>query len=345
MSPTAAPVPPEGGMPAWQWRRAVADSNLLEAAADTRGVALTRLDEATVVLTEGDRRLLFTGLQGPGCSVGARALCDDKLRTRRLLAAAGLPTPLARGFAARDVDAGWRFADVLIAPVAIKPLALEHGFGVHTRLVDEAAFRAAWQDTKRWKRRRHPGTVVVEEHVEGEDLRCFVVGGAMVAAVQRRSPRVHGDGQRTVAELIAADNRARADHPLLAAHPIPTDLARLEQLTDAGLSLDTVPADGATVVLSAATTLAAGADLVDVTEVCHPGFARRAVRALEAIPGLTYGAVDILTASFTDPPSDTPHVVAEVEFAPVPFAEHPNIGQPRDLSGAILDAELAQPAG
>ena len=252
-------------------REAERASELIEQAALARGCDVERLDGTVVVISRGDRRLLFSGMQGPGCSVAARRLSDHKMRGRALLARAGLPTPLARDFPAREVEAAWRFAAVLIAPVVVKPLSQDDGRGVTKAVTDREAFLAAWEEASRWQRRRHPRRVIVEEQVEGTDLRCFVVGDRLVALIERRP---------------AAEER------------------------------------------------------LDVTEVAHPGYAEVAVAAVAAIPGLRYGAVDLIATSVTEAPAQGNHVVAEVEFAPGPHTHVPTVGEPRDVAGAILDLEL-----
>lgn len=62
--------------------------------------------------------------------------------------------------------------------------------------VEEAFARARKVD--RW--------VLIERLILGEDHRVLVAGGRFVAAVQRLPAAVLGDGQHTVAELLAQAN-------------------------------------------------------------------------------------------------------------------------------------------
>ncbi len=287
-------------------RRAERGSSLIERAALDRDCRVDRLDGTVVVVSRGSQRLLFSGMLGPGCSVAARRLCDHKMRGRELLARAGLPTPLARDFPATDRDAAWRFAAVLLAPVVVKPLSQDDGRGVSTGVTDHDAFVAAWQEASRWQRRRHPRRVIVEEQVEGADLRCFVVGDRMVAMVERR-PRAARQPRLDADEATAADARDVSDATAAVARDAAEPIAE---------------------------------EHIDVTGDAHPGFAEVAVRALAAIPGLRYGAVDLIASSVTEAPAQGNHVVAEVEFAPGPMDHVPSAAEPRDVAGAILDLEL-----
>ncbi len=335
-------------------RKVRADSALIEHAARTRDCAVQRIGVDTVLVRLGGQWVAFQDMNGPTSSAAAKDVCDDKMATRRLLAAAGLPTPTSRAFPLDGLEEAWAFASGLDGPVVLKPASMAKGRGVSTGLTDREAFVAAWQAATALYDPPGEGTTLVEDHVRapsvlveeevpGGDVRFFVVGERVVSAIERRPASVRGDGRRSVADLIEATNAERVANPVAVAAPIPLEASALDGLAASGRDLADVPEAGEVVVLAGSSRVAAGAASVAVTEAVHPGLAEVAVAALAAVPGLSYGGVDVLASAVGEAPAPGNHVVAEVEFAPGPTAHFPSEGEPRDVAGAILDLYLTHP--
>lgn len=122
-------------------------------------------------------------------SLGAQRLCGDKALMSSALARAGVPTP--RTFLAFTPESARQAMDGLGYPVVIKPVVGSWARMV-SRLNDRDAADAvlgAREDS------RHSQLKVyyLQEHVEkpGRDIRAFVVGEEVIAAVYRMA----GDGQ------------------------------------------------------------------------------------------------------------------------------------------------------
>src|SRR3546814_9965749 len=92
--------------------------------------------------------------------------------------------------------------------VVVKPARGEQGAGVAVDLSTPADVEAAIE-----RARRVCDRVLIEELVEGEDLRLIVIGFELVAAAVRRPACVVGDGDSTVAELIDTLSRRRSAAP------------------------------------------------------------------------------------------------------------------------------------
>lgn len=111
-----------------------------------------------------------------GSGVAASALCMDKVRTKRLLAQAGIPT-------ADDVVLGpgeWRDAVLPFEPpVVVKPA--EEGSSVGCTIVDEASdYGAALMTAGRW------GRVLVERFHPGPEVTVAVLDGVALPPVEIR---------------------------------------------------------------------------------------------------------------------------------------------------------------
>lgn len=111
-----------------------------------------------------------------GSGVAASALCMDKVRTKRLLAQAGIPVP-------EDVvlsPGEWQDAQLPFAPpVVVKPA--EEGSSVGCSIVDEAGdYGAALVEAGRW------GRVLVERYHPGPEVTVAVLDGVALPPVEIR---------------------------------------------------------------------------------------------------------------------------------------------------------------
>jgi len=207
-------------------------------------------------------------------SAVALSRCDDKRLTRRILKRAGLKLPdqiLA--------DGGEEIEQFLKAHnrVVVKPARGEMGRGVAVDLrtaeeVADAVVRA----------REQCDEVVLEEFVEGQDLRIVVIDGSVVAAAVRRPPLVRGDGVHTVIELIDKQSRRRAA-ATDGESRIPLDEETERTVQSAGTQMLDVPERGESLLVRKTANLHAGGTIHDVTGQLHPVLAEAAVRGAEAL--------------------------------------------------------------
>ena len=225
-------------------------------------------------LTHGGRSIRCRESLSDLTSAVAMSICDDKSVTRRIVERAGVRVP-------RQIEAGDR--DALAAFLAdhkilvVKPARGEQGRGVAVGLTTmeavEEAIAAAATVCER---------VIVEECVEGEDLRLIVIDHRLVAAAIRRPARVMGNGRATLRELIEHQSRRRAA-ATGGESRIPLDTETERCAREAGFSLDDVPAEGREVTVRKAANLHTGGTIHDVTEEVHPRLVEAAVRAAKAI--------------------------------------------------------------
>lgn len=165
-----------------------------------RRIPVERLDgEARIRLGWGTRQEGFSaGITSRTSHLGV-LIAADKHRTKAVLEGVGIPVPRGRVVTTAD-EAAEAFTQ-LRSPVVVKPRDGNHGRGVSTGIHDADAARTAFAEAAEISAR-----VVIEEQVAGTDHRLLVVGGRLVAAAERRPPVVTGDGDRTVAQLVAELN-------------------------------------------------------------------------------------------------------------------------------------------
>ncbi len=204
----------------------------------------------------------------------AMSRCDDKAVTRRLMADAGLSVP--RQQAAGDAEANAAFLENC-GSLVVKPARGEQGRGISVDItsVDElaAAITAARQvDTD----------VLLEEFVAGQDLRVIVIDYRVVAAAVRRPPRVRGNGQHTVRQLIERQSRRR-QAATGGESRIPIDAETERCLAREGLTLDDVPEEGRAVEVRRTANLHTGGTIHDVTDELSLTLVQAAVQAARAL--------------------------------------------------------------
>jgi GNAT-family acetyltransferase (TIGR03103 family) len=243
-----------------------------------RGIGVTVLDAdgGYFRLTQGGQSVVCRESLSALTSSIAMSWCDDKALTRRILTGAGLRMPAQIEIGGEgDPDLGAFLAEH--GRIVVKPARGEQGQGVavdlRTREDAEAAIAAAREECER---------VLVEEFVEGHDLRIVVIGGEVVAAAVRRPAEIVGNGADCARVLIEKQSRRRAA-ATGGESRIPMDAETERGLRAAGYGYADVPAQGERIVLRKAANLHTGGTIHDVTAELHPELARAAVDAAAAL--------------------------------------------------------------
>ena len=302
------------------YARIIAD----EAARRGIGVEVIDAEGGFLRLRHGGRSVVTRESLSEMTSGVAVALCDDKRVTRRVLGAAGLPIPAGTELAgAHDADRG--LAEAFLEQhgrVVVKPARGEQGAGITCNVADAAALHEAIDLAA-----TVAPDVVLEEHVDGDDLRILVIDGRVVAAAVRRPPEVVGTGEHSIEELIRRLSRRRAAQTDGEAE-IPLDEVTADVVADAGHDLDDVLPAGERLRVRDTANLHTGGTLHDVTEDLHPDLVGIGVRVASTLDIPVVG-VDLLVDDAADP---TTAVVVEANERPG-LANH----EPHPTAAAFLD--------
>ena len=296
------------------YARIVADEAL------RRGIEVEVLDPrwGELRLTSGARSIVTRESLSELTTAVAMSRCDDKRVTRRILADAGLRVPgaaVATG-SDRDAEALDRFGDVVV-----KPARGEQGAGITVGVDGPEALAAAVA-----RARRHCHDVLIEERVEGHDLRIVVIDHRVVAAALRRPAAIVGDGRRSVTELIEVQSRRRAA-ATGGESTITVDDSTHDLLGDRGMDLESVPAAGERIEVSRTANLHTGGTIHDVTDRLHPTLADAAVVASRAID-IPVTGLDLLVTAVDGP-----------EYVMIEANERPGLAnhEPRPTAAAFVD--------
>jgi GNAT-family acetyltransferase (TIGR03103 family) len=204
----------------------------------------------------------------------AMSRCDNKKVSIKMLRDAGLSTPVSQLAASDDANATFLERH---GTIVVKPVRGEQGNGVSVGIetVDEmaAAIDSASQVCSE---------VLLENFVEGQDLRVIVIDGKVVAAAIRRPAEIVGNGSDTIEDLIAKQSRRRAA-ATDGESRIPLDSETLRRIRRGGFELDSVPDEGVVVRVRDTANLHTGGTMHDVTEDLHPDLAAAAERAARVL--------------------------------------------------------------
>jgi len=258
-----------------------------------RGIATDVIDAEGGLfrLTWGGRSIRCRESLSELTSAVALSICDDKRMTRRIVEQAGVRVPEQI-----DADDPAAIADALArhGALVVKPARGEQGKGVAVGLTTEAEVAAAIAAA-----RRLCPEVLVEEQVQGEDLRLVVIDFKLVAAALRRPPRVVGDSQSTLRALIEHQSRRRAA-ATGGESTIPIDAETERCLAAAGYGLDDVAPEGEEIMVRKAANLHLGGTIHDVTAEVHPALVKAAVAAARAID-ISVTGIDLMVRSPREP--------------------------------------------
>ena len=285
-----------------------------------RGIHVDVLDPGTghLRLTLATRTVTTRESLSELTSQAAFDRCNDKLATRAVLAAAGVPLPRGRAATFDDDDRAF-LAEC--GSIVVKPAVGEGGaavsVGVATPEELDLTIEAA---------RAVCPSVVLEATSPGDDLRVVVIADEVVAAAVRRPPTVVGDGRATIATLISELAERRAAETDGAAR-IPLDATTSAVVEAAGHSLDTVLPEGEELRVRRTANVHTGGTIDDVTDELHPALAAIALDVARALEIPVVG-VDLMVPDVSGPVG----VVIEANEQPG-LANH----EPRPTAQRFLD--------
>jgi GNAT-family acetyltransferase (TIGR03103 family) len=280
------------------YARIIADEAIRRGAS----VRVIDADWGEMELSHGGRTIVTRESLSELTNAVAMSRCDDKRATRRVLARAGLQ--VARGWEADGGEGDRAFLEE-VGEVVVKPARGEQGQGISVGVTETEALARAVEHA-----RTYCPDVLIEECVDGEDLRVVVIDHDVVAAAVRRPPAVTGTGRHTIAELIDKQSRRRATATSGEA-TIPIDDHTAAVVAAAGYALDDVLDEGVTLRVRRTANLHMGGTIHDVTAKLHTALAEACIRASRAIDIPVVG-LDLLVEAVDGPE----HVFVEANERP-----------------------------
>jgi cyanophycin synthetase len=303
-------------------------------AAVAKNIPYSRMTEGSMVrFGWGSKQRRIQAAEMDVTSAIAEAIAQDKELTKKLLAAAGVPVP--QGRSVKDVEDAWKAACEIGFPVVVKPLDGNQGKGVTVNITEREQLEQAYAVAAGFR-----DDVLVEKYMPGNDFRLLVVGDKLVAAARREPPKVVGDGEHTITELmhiVNQDPRRGSGHATSLTKMRIDDIAKA-CLESQGFTPESIPPKGKRVNLRNNANLSTGGSATDVTDDVHPEVAARAVAAAHMV-GLDICGVDLVCDSILKPIEDQGGGIVEVNAAPgLRMHLAPSFGKGRAVGEAIISS-------
>ncbi len=271
----------------------------------------------------------------PTTSLAAARLSDDKYMTHTVLQAVGLPVLPTYQI---DTDAQAIAAAKTILgqdqTFVVKPLDASHGNGVSVNLQTEEDLIVALGLARSFS----PITIIQTYQSSAVDLRVLCVDNVFVAALERIPARVKADGQRTIEQLIIAENQSTSRGAEYTNELTTIPIDRVHAYL--GEAIHAVPPKGTWVQLLGTANVGTGGETRDVTDELPEWLKKQAEQASKAL-NLAVCGVDFLASKApaqTDTPAQLVATITEVNKGPSLFIhERPNHGSAQPAIAAFLD--------
>lgn len=261
---------------------------------------------------------------------------ENKTVTKTLLREAGLRVPL--GYEISDLNQLRLPMDgeCLAGGLAVKPKSTNFGIGV---TILNAGYSAGDLRDAAKHALKFDSSAIVEEKIEGTELRFLVIGGKVRAVLERVPAHVIGDGRSTIHSLVRQKN---SDPRRGSGYRFPMEKIRLgpvekAQLAEAGLKIYSIPNSGQRISLRKNSNISTGGEGIDRTGDVHSFYNAIAVRAVETV-GASICGVDLIASDFTKKPNQVNYGIIELNFNPaLHIHDFPAVGKNRQVETFVLD--------
>lgn len=218
----------------------------------------------------------------------AMTKCDDKRLTRKLVQKADVTVPEQARHLDHETDLEFLKK---VQRVVVKPARGEQGAGISVDISDPEELKAAVREAE-----NICSDVLIEEYIQGEDLRVVVIDHKVVAAAVRKPPAITGTGSHTISDLIEKHNRRR-----MAAtggeSRIPDDDETLRCLKKEGYDYDSILEKNRTIMVRKTANLHTGGTIHDVTDELSDALKKASVKVSKTlnipVTGLDFIVPDI----------------------------------------------------
>lgn len=255
-----------------------------------RGIAVEILDaeEGYFQLRFGGRSVTCRESLSELTTAIAMSRCANKKVTWKLLRQARIHVPVQA--LAAEPNENEKFLENH-KKLVVKPLEGEQGKGVHVNIDNIDDLNAAIADAKKYSDK-----VLLEEFVEGHDLRVIVINYKFVAAAIRKPAQITGNGQDDIETLIEKQSRRRSA-ATKGESSIPMDELTKQCVERSGYDMKDVLPYGKSIRVRDTANLHTGGTIHDVTEKLSEDLrqiSERAARAMDIpVVGLDFITPDV----------------------------------------------------
>ncbi|WP_029267424.1 ATP-binding protein [Virgibacillus alimentarius] len=242
-----------------------------------------------------------------------------------------IPETKTFNFSKTSIENICKFGSEIGYPLVVKPTNRGGGKGVFTNIKDENNLIKSLTSIRDDFNSKN---VIIEKYFENAvDYRFYVMGDKVLAASKSYSSNVIGDGKSNIRELIKIRNREIKKNVATKSRKINIDDNMKDFLKSQNMSLESVPLVGERIFVREHGTYLGDRLNVDCTDDIDQKFKDYAVQALNSIPGLPCGSVDmIINEDINEGIVNEINSKGEIMMHVLPFE-----GKARDIPKAIID--------
>lgn len=291
---------------------------------------------------------ILYGMKPHYISMSTFRICQNKFLTNRFLKKNNVPVVNSKIFKENEFEEAKKFVEhELNTNFVLKPYDLDGGKGITVNIGPDF-FEDAWNysvEEQKLQKRKDIRNIIEEFH-PGIEFRAVVIEGQFHSAAARIPAYVIGDGISTIDELIKKKNEIRKKNPYLKGRLIKLDEYGVKLLKLQDLTPQSIPYRDQIVLLHEKSNAAMGGENIDITEDVPNHIKSIIEKAVESIPGLNYGGVDIIVSSLET--FENPKIIEINTNANIMLNHYPIYGEPRApietlINSMIKDYELFGP--
>ncbi len=224
-------------------------------------------------------------------------------------------------------------------PLVVKPSNGTWGENVTVGITDEERYLEALELAFAYSSEK-ASSAIVEEMFYGDEYRILLTPQKIIGIVQRVPANVVGNAIDSIHTLIKKKNAQpnRGTKGSDKSHlKIRVDKRLRQYLSEQGLHLDYVPPKGTQIFLRKVSNISQGGDAIDVTDLAHDSVKQIAIKAIRAVPGLTFAGIDFMTKDITKEQTADSYVIIEINDSPgFDIHDMPYIGKNRHATFEFL---------
>lgn len=283
-------------------------------------------------ISDGENEYEFLCARGPHTTQEAIDITQNKSRAYPYYKKAGVPIPEGAtfDFSTSTIEEISEYGHSIGYPLVVKPSSLGGGRGVHTHIHN---FEQLVEAIKNVNNLTKSKDVMVERYFTGIDYRFFVMKDRVIGVTKSYSPYIMGDGKNDIKSLIKIMNQTIKNNRSHQKRPIRIDKNLNAYLEERGLDLNYIPNNGDRVFMRKHGTYLSQRYNVDCTDDIDPKFKDYAVKAINSVPGIPYGSVDMIINEETNE-----GIVNEINTkGEISMHISPIEGKSRDIPSSIID--------
>lgn len=295
-------------------------SRLVLAEADKYGVAWRIIPCTQLIeLSFNGKKKTFYHQVPTSTTALAKYACNNKQVTTNLLFTNGISVP--KGFRVRKSSTKEDLLDIyenLQKPLVVKPSDGTWGENITVNITNVKDFFEAVDFALKYSGNKR-STAIVEEMFEGEEYRILATREKVIGVLYRRQASVLGNGKDSIKKLIKEKNK----NPIRGVKNGTTSHLKIRMnepmeklLAENDLDFNFIPEKGQRVFLQRVSNISQGGDAIDVTDIIHPSVKKIALRAINAVPGLSFAGIDLLTTDITKNQSQDTYIIIEINDSP-----------------------------